>query len=111
MITASRNPAFLVFIVSSLLLIVNISLIHAGQYNIQVDFAFDNASDPKRQVVGYRLYQEDSAVCKSDSSDQFGVCIKEGGKACRYPTDENDLAEKWSQIFFFGVRSSSPVVV
>lgn len=78
MITASRklSCALLFLIICSLLLIVGIPSTHAGQYNIQVDFSFDTASDPNKQVAVYRLYQEGTPVCESDPSDQqFMACL------------------------------------
>jgi len=68
--------ALLVFLICSLLLIIGIPLAHAGQYDIQVDFSFDTSSDPGRQVIGYRLYQEETPVCQSDSGEQkFITCL------------------------------------
>ena len=68
--------ALFLFVTCSLLVMVEIPRTHAGQYNIQVDFSFDTDADPEKQVVGYRLYQEETPVCESDSSDQkFIACL------------------------------------
>ena len=76
-----RSPRKRSFVISSLfvfLLLMGLepSAAYAGQYDIQVDFAFDSAADPNKQVIGYRLYQEGNPACDSDIYDlQSMTCL------------------------------------
>lgn len=57
-----------------LLLLFTLFALPANSYSaemcsLEVSFSFDGATDPQRELVGYRLYQEGEKVCETDTAN------------------------------------------
>ncbi len=112
-----RNLSFVIpsFFIALLLWGLEPSEVHGGQYDIQVDFAFDSTADPDKQVSGYRLYQEGNPACDSNSYDLASMTCLIASEPGTYNFTMSALYSDGSESpqslpFPFTINQETPVI-
>jgi PKD repeat protein len=62
----------LMWFLLALLVIPTVSF-GAETYTLQIDFSFNTAPDPAKQLLGYRLYKEGEQVCQTAQPDSSSI--------------------------------------